>query len=139
MGTPAGFCSNEGMFQAFALVWQTAQNGRLHKTGGTYYQSCMYPTDSAWPAFLMPFLLHLPVDLATTPRFFNLLCPQQNRAYSALHPQALTECSPLDFRRSSIKKEKKKMAHIKDITVTSKAFKMIIINRHTGLKTNLEL
>ena len=32
-----------------------AQNGRLHKTGGTYYQSCMYPTNSAWPAFLMPF------------------------------------------------------------------------------------
>ena len=25
-----------------------------------------------------------------------------NRAYSALHPQALTECSPLDFGRSSI-------------------------------------
>ena len=42
------------------------------------------------------------------------LYPQQKRAYSALHPQAwtyiyrpcqyaLTECSPLDFRRSSIK------------------------------------
>ena len=26
--------------------------------------------------------------------------PQQKRAYSALHPQALTECSPLDFRSS---------------------------------------
>ena len=50
------------MFQAFALVWQAAQNGRLHKTGGTYYQSCMYPTDSAWPAFLMPFLILLPVS-----------------------------------------------------------------------------
>ena len=50
-------CSNEGMFEAFALVWQTAQNGRLHKTGGTYYQSCMYHTDSAWLTFLMPFLL----------------------------------------------------------------------------------
>ena len=26
--------SNKGIFQVFALVWQTAQNGRLHKTGG---------------------------------------------------------------------------------------------------------
>ena len=68
-----------------------------------------------------------------------LLYPQQNRAYSALHPQALTDRSPLDFQRSSIKKKKKKKAHIKDITATSKAFKMIIINRHTRLKTNLEL
>jgi len=48
--------SNEGMFQAFALVWQTAQNGCLHKTGGTNYQSCMYPMSSAWPTFMMPFL-----------------------------------------------------------------------------------
>ena len=30
------------------------------------------------------------------------LYPQQKRTYSALHPQALTECSPLDFRRSSV-------------------------------------
>ena len=28
--------------------------------------------------------------------------PPTKRAYSALYPQALTECSPLDFRRSSI-------------------------------------
>ena len=42
--TPA---TNEGMFQAFALVWQTAQNGRLHHMGGTYYQSCKHPTNSA--------------------------------------------------------------------------------------------
>ena len=93
---PAGFAP---MFQAFALVWQTAQNGRLNKTGGTYYQSWMYPTDSAWPAFLMPFLLLLPVS-------GNLSCgftvPPTKRAYSALHPHALTECSPLDFRRSSV-------------------------------------
>ena len=63
MGTPAGrFAPTEGLFQAFALVLQTAQNGRLHRTGGTNYQSCMYPTDSAWPAFPMPFLLLLPVS-----------------------------------------------------------------------------
>ena len=30
------------------------------------------------------------------------LYPQQKCAYSALHLQALTECSPLDFQRSSI-------------------------------------
>ena len=33
-----------------------------------------------------------------------LLYPQQRVPTSALHPQALTECSPLDFRRSSIMK-----------------------------------
>ena len=92
-------CSNEGMFQAFAMVWQTAQNGRLHKTGGTYYQSCLYPTSSAWPAFLMPFLLLLPVS-GHLSRGFTV--PPTKRAFSALYPQALTECSALDFRRSSI-------------------------------------
>ena len=91
-------CSNEGMLEAFALVWQTAQNGRLHKTGGTYNQSCMYPTDSAWPAFLMPFLLLLP-SFCHLSRDFTV--PPTKRAYSALHTQAFTECSPLDFRRSS--------------------------------------
>ena len=48
VGTPGRrLCSNEGIFQAFVLIWQTAQNRRLYKTGGTYYQSCMYPTNSA--------------------------------------------------------------------------------------------
>ena len=79
------------MFQAFALVWQTAQN---------YCQSCLYPTNCAWPAFLTPFLLPLPVS-GHLSRGFTL--PPTKRAYSALHPQALTECNPLDFRRSSIK------------------------------------
>ena len=62
---------------------------------GTYFQSCMYPTDSAWPAFLMPFLLLLPVS-GNLSRGFTVT--QTKRAYSALHPQALTECSPLNFR-----------------------------------------
>ena len=87
-------CSNEGMFQAFALVWQTAQNGHLHTIGRTYDQSCMHPTDSAWPAFLMPFLLLLPVS-GHLSRGFTVT--PTKRVYSALHPQALTECSPLDF------------------------------------------
>ena len=42
VGTPAGFAPTKEFFEAFALVWQTAQNERLQKTGGTYYQSCMY-------------------------------------------------------------------------------------------------
>ena len=92
-------CSNEGMFQAFTLVWQTAQNRCLHKTGGTYYQNCMYPTDTAWLAFLMPFLLLLPASGYLSCGF---TAPSTKHAYSALHPQALTECSPLDFRRSSV-------------------------------------
>ena len=92
-------CSNEEMFQVFSLVWQTAQNGRLHKTRGTYYHSCMYPTDSAWLAFLMPFPLLLPVS-GHLSRGFTV--PPTKHAYSALHPQALTECVPLDFRKSSI-------------------------------------
>ena len=45
-----------------ALVWQTAQNGRLHKTWGTDYQSFMYPTNYSKQVFLMPFLLLLPVS-----------------------------------------------------------------------------
>ena len=83
--------SNEGTFQAFALVWQTAQNGRLHKTGGTYYQSCMYPTNSAWPAFVMPFLLLLPVS-AHLPRGFTapppacLLCATPAGTYWVQSP-----------------------------------------------------
>ena len=92
-------CSSEEMFQVFSLVWQTAQNGRLHKTRGTYYHSCMYPTDSAWLAFLMPFPLLLPVS-GNLSRGFTV--PPTKHAYSALHPQALTECVPLDFRKSSI-------------------------------------
>ena len=47
----------------------------------------------------MPFLLLLPVS-GHLSRGFTV--PPTKRAYSALHPQALTECSPLDFRRSSI-------------------------------------
>ena len=47
IGLAVGTLAGSGMFQAFALVWQTAQNGRFFKTGGTYYQSCMYPTNSA--------------------------------------------------------------------------------------------
>ena len=91
--------------------------------GGTYYPICMFPASSecligisdAFSAFC------LRVSVIFT---MCSLYPQQKRAYSALQPQAwtslslslslslyiytgpcpkaLTECSPLDFRRSSI-------------------------------------
>ena len=59
----------------------------------------MYHTNSTSPAFLIPFLLLLPVSghlsrgFTVTPTLACLLCA---------NPQALTESSPLDFRRSSI-------------------------------------
>ena len=83
--------------------------------GGTYYPICMFPTNcecligisDAFSAFCLRVSVILPTCS---------LYPQQKRDYSALHPQAwtciyiytgpcpkaLTECSPLDFRRSSI-------------------------------------
>ena len=66
---------------------------------GTYYQSCMYAANNAWPAFLVPFPLLLPVSGHLSR---GLTVSPTKRAYSALHLQALTECSPLNFRRSSI-------------------------------------
>ena len=83
---------NKGMFQAFTLVWQTAKNRCLHKTGGTYYQTCMYPTVLDWHfwclfCFFYQYLAIFPMVS---------LYPQQKRAYSALHLQALTKCkSPI--------------------------------------------
>ena len=75
--------------------------------GGTYYLICTSPASSErligiFDAF-SAFCLRVAVIFPTCS-----LYPQQKRAYSALHPhtgpcpKALTECSPLDFRRSSI-------------------------------------
>ena len=64
-----------------------------------FTQRCMYPSNSAWPAFLVPFLLLLPA-CGHLSRGFTV--PPTKRAYSVLHPQALAECSLLDFRRLSI-------------------------------------
>ena len=92
--------------------------------GGTYYPICTFPASSECligisDAF-SAFCLRVPVIFPTCSLYH-----QQKRAYSALHPQAwtyiyiitisiniyiytgpcrkaLTECSPLDFRRSSI-------------------------------------
>ena len=78
---------------------------------GTNYPICVFPASSGCligisDAF-SAFCLRVSVIFPTCS-----LYPQQKRAYSALHPQAwtdrgpcpkaLTECSPLDFRRSSI-------------------------------------
>ena len=69
---------------------------------GTYYPICMFPASSdcligisdAFSAFCLRVSVILPTC--------SLPYPQQKRAYSALHPLAFTEFSPLHFRRSSI-------------------------------------
>ena len=73
-------------------------NGCLLQTGGTYNQSCMCPTNSAGLAFLIFLNQYLSIFVRGS------LYPQQKCAYSALHLQALTECSPLNFQRLSIVK-----------------------------------
>ena len=74
--------------------------------GGTYYPICTFPASSECLIGISDaFCLRVSIIFPTCS-----LYPQQKRAYSALHPQAwtgpcskaLTECSPLDFRRSSI-------------------------------------
>ena len=102
MGTPAGFAPTKECFKRsrwFGKRHKTDAFTRLGKDSRFYYHSCMNPTDSAWRAFLMPFPRLLPVS-GHLSRGFTV--PSTKRAYSALHPQALTECSPLDFRRSSV-------------------------------------
>ena len=65
VGTPAGFAPTKECFK------RSRWFGKRHKTGGTYYQSYMYPTGSAWPAFLMPCLLLLPASAwLSFPRFY---------------------------------------------------------------------
>ena len=104
MGTPAGFKgSNKGMFQAFALVWQMAQNGRIHKTDGTYSQSCMYPTGSAWPAFPMPFLLLLPASGHLSHGFPVPPAPHKALRYTHRH---LPSAVPWIFGDSLLKNNK---------------------------------
>ena len=82
--------------------------------GGTYYPICTSPASSECligisDAF-SAFCLRVSVIFPTCS-----LYPQQKRAYSALHlqawtytgpcPKSLTECSPLNFRRSSIQRQ----------------------------------
>ena len=50
-GDACRLCSNKGMFQAFALVWQTAQNWRLHKTGGPHKQCLAGISDALSDSF----------------------------------------------------------------------------------------
>ena len=80
--------------------------------GGTYYPICTFPASNECLIGISDaFCLRVSVIFPTCS-----LYPQQKRAYSALHPQAwtyiytgpcpkaLTECSPLDFRRWSIER-----------------------------------
>ena len=97
MGTPAGFAPTKDCFK------RSRWFGKRHKTDAF--------TKLGEPA----------IRAACTPqtvldrRFWCLVCfssihdpcwsrAQEKRAYSALHPQALTECSPLDFLTPSVAK-----------------------------------
>ena len=86
--------SNEGIFLVLASVQQTAQKPTPWQDWGLSE-------------------LHIPHALYTPPAFLLLLpvsghlsrgfsVPPTKRAYSALHPQAFSECSPQDFQRSSV-------------------------------------
>ena len=96
----------------------------------------------------MTFLLLLPVSGHLSRGFTE---PPTKRAYSALHPQALTECGPLNFRRSSIETwraktttctylEKaatlKKIKYNLKLPVNNMAYSRISFN-HIQQKTNL--
>ena len=74
--------------------------------GGTYYPSCTFP------ASLMPFLSFVYGYPSSSPRAHctpnkSAPTPRYTRRHGPIHtgpcPKALTECSPLDFRRSFIK------------------------------------
>ena len=84
--------------------------------GGTYYPICTFPASSerligisdAFSAFCLP---------SSSPRAHctsNKSVPtlrytrRHGRRYTGPCPKALTECSPLDFRRSSIKRRRNK-------------------------------
>ena len=79
--------------------------------GGTYYPICMFPTSSECLAFLMPFLPFVYGYPSSSPRAHctpNKSVPtlrythRHGHIYTGPCPKALTECSPLDFRRSPI-------------------------------------
>ena len=78
--------------------------------GGTYYPICAFPASSECligisDAFSAFFLMHfLPFcGYHNTKRAYSTLHPQAFKPiYTGPCPKALTECSPLDSRRSSI-------------------------------------
>ena len=86
--------SNEGIFLVLASVQQTAQNPTPWQDWGLSELHIPHAQYTP-PAFLLP----LPVS-GHLSRGFSV--PPTKRAYSALHPQAFSECSPLDFQRSSV-------------------------------------
>ena len=95
--TPAGSAPAKACFKLLHWFGKRHKMDAFTKLGEPtqyHYQSCMYPTDSAWPAFLMPFLLLLPVSGHVSCSF---TVPPTKRAHSVLHPHALTKCSPLNF------------------------------------------
>ena len=103
VGMPACFAPTKECFNFKHSRWF----GKRHKIDAftklgepTIRVACTPQT--TWPAFLIiltPFLLLLPVSGHLSHSF---TAPPTKCAYSVLHLQALTECSPLDFWRSSI-------------------------------------
>ena len=92
-GDARRLCSNEGMFQAFALVWQTAQNGRLHKTGGTYsvselhvpHRQCLAGISNAFSASFTNICPSFP-RFYCTPNKACLLCATPAGTYRVQSP-----------------------------------------------------
>ena len=104
VGMPAGFAPMKEHFKRSRWFGKRHKMDAFTKLGEPNIRAACTPqtvTDSAWLAFLMPFLLLLPVSDHLSCGFTVL---PTKRAYSALHLQALTECSPLNFQRSSVNK-----------------------------------
>ena len=80
--------------------------------GGTFYPICMSPTNSerligisdAFSAFVYGYLSSCPCAHCTPNKSVTTLryTRRHGPRYTGQCPKALTECSPLDFRRSSI-------------------------------------
>ena len=79
-GEACRLCSNEGMFQAFTLVWQTAQNRRLYKKWGNLlselhvsHRQCLAGISNAFSASFTSIWLSFP-RFYCTPNKACLFC-----------------------------------------------------------------
>ena len=99
IGLAAGFAPTKECFKRSRWFGKRHKTDAFTRPEGTYYQSCMYPHRQYLAGISNAFSASFTSIWPSFPRFY---CIPTKRAYSALHPQELTECSPLDFRRSSI-------------------------------------
>ena len=84
--------------------------------GGTYYPICTFPASSecligisdAFSAFVYGYLSSSPRAHCTPNKSVSTLryTRRHGPIYTGPCPKALTECSPLDFRRSSVVRDK---------------------------------